>query len=520
MKISHLEIKNFKQFKDLSLDLTYPKGHEKEGQPLDKICIIGQSGTGKTNLLDIIKKSVIDFSNNQASYKPFSEFVGQSTDDKYITNTFFTKSNIEVKSLFTKDKSQIDFQKSNDLELFNSSEKNYFVGTKDYSLFNKITENKEVNTQKMTSSDKALLDKLTSAKAELILNSLSHNKVGEIYSKAIAISAFGYGKFLEKSDDEKLRDINSAINDLESKYINNSVENSLKKLKSKNFIDRYIININDENENIWEIMKSKIDEYSILESQYNTFLVNKTLEDKDYSTDDLRKDSIKWKEENENLLEKISLVLNDILKYFNLELTKIDENQKNYNGLIFKDLSNGNVIDYENLSTGTKNLISTFIPLKTYSPKDSILFIDEPENSFYPNIQRLLTDLYMEAGENNQVIFATHSPIIASSFEPWEVVELKFDKNNQIYRELYYNAENHINNYFIDPRMLTWTGILTDVFDLSEDSNFSFREKKLMEYIRLEKELKIIDDKKLKKEKFEQMMKLSNLLGLSVDEKN
>ena len=514
MKISHLEIKNFKQFKDLSLDLTYPKGHEKEGQPLDKICIIGQSGTGKTNLLDIIKKSVIDFSNNQTSYKPFSEFVGQSTDDKYITNTFFTKSNIEVKSLFTKDKTQIDFQKNDDLELFNNSEKNYFVGTKDYSLFNKIIENKEIDTQKMTSSDKALLDKLTNAKAELILNSLNKNKMAEVYRTAIGISAFRYDKFLEKSDDEKLRDINSAINDLESRYINNSVENSLKKLKSKNFIDRYIININDENENIWEIMKSKIDEYSILESQYNTFLVRKTLENENYSMDDLRRDSAKWKEENENLLEKISLVLNDILKYFNLELTKIDENQKNYNGLILKDLSNGNIIDYENLSTGTKNLISTFIPLKTYAPKDSILLIDEPDNSFYPNIQKLLTDLYVNAGENNQVIFATHSPIIASSFEPWEVVELKFDKNNQIYREVYFEGENHVDNYFIDPRMLTWTGILTDVFDLTEDSNFSFREKKLMEYATLKAEIKALKDEKEKELKFIELKKISKILGL------
>ena len=41
MKISNLTIKNYKQFKDLTLDLTYPKGHDNEGQPLDKICIIG-----------------------------------------------------------------------------------------------------------------------------------------------------------------------------------------------------------------------------------------------------------------------------------------------------------------------------------------------------------------------------------------------------------------------------------------------------------------------------------------------
>ena len=62
MKVSYLDIRNYKQFSDLELDLTYPKGHEKAGEPLDKICIIGQSGTGKTNLLDIIKKSTIDFS--------------------------------------------------------------------------------------------------------------------------------------------------------------------------------------------------------------------------------------------------------------------------------------------------------------------------------------------------------------------------------------------------------------------------------------------------------------------------
>jgi len=45
MKIQNLEIRNYKQFTDLKLDLIYPKGHTKEGQPLDKICIIGQSGT-------------------------------------------------------------------------------------------------------------------------------------------------------------------------------------------------------------------------------------------------------------------------------------------------------------------------------------------------------------------------------------------------------------------------------------------------------------------------------------------
>jgi len=149
MKISNLVIKNFKQFKDLSLDLTYPKGHEKAGQPLDKICIIGQSGTGKTNLLDIIKQSVIDFSSREVWYNPFGEFVGEATDDKYITNTFTTKSNIEVKSLFTKDKSKIDFKKDID-GLFSGFEKNYFVGVDKSTI--------PTGESKMTETDIILLD--------------------------------------------------------------------------------------------------------------------------------------------------------------------------------------------------------------------------------------------------------------------------------------------------------------------------------------------------------------------------
>ena len=54
MKVTRLEIKDFNQFRDLDIDLTYPKDHEKEGQPLEKVCFIGQSGTGKTTLLKLI----------------------------------------------------------------------------------------------------------------------------------------------------------------------------------------------------------------------------------------------------------------------------------------------------------------------------------------------------------------------------------------------------------------------------------------------------------------------------------
>lgn len=235
---------------------------------------------------------------------------------------------------------------------------------------------------------------------------------------------------------KKIQEIDTNIIKLKSKYVAKELD------KSKNFI-----NID---ENAWKLLENKISNYDNERLGYIDTLSNKLLNLEGYEKQDFILEKQKWDYENENIVDKISDKLNSILIKFNLKLTKIDRNQKDYNDLTIKDLSNDNIIKYDNLSTGTKNLLSTFIPLKIYNPKDSIILIDEPENSFYPDIQRVLTELYKEIGKNNQLIFATHSPLIASSFEPWEIVELKFNDNNQVYKELYFKGENHIENYFLD----------------------------------------------------------------------
>ena len=386
MKIEYLEIKNYKQFTDLTLDLTYPKGHEKEGEPLDKICIIGQSGTGKTNLLHLIMNSTIH----------------------HLSSRFF----------FTSKKSYIKIK---------------------YKIKNKNS----IEEFKSTDTEKVELTKIKQEQEQGYLIDVSKEEIHEI----------------------------------------------------------------------WSILKSKIDNYATKRLEYVNQLSNKLLSIDNYEKKNFKRDIKDWENKNNNILEQISDKLNEILIRFNLQLTKIDKNELSYTKLNFKDLSSNKTIEYRNVSTGTKNLLSTFIPLKSYNPKDSIILIDEPENSFYPDIQRELTDLYMNVGENNQLIMATHSPLIASSFEPWEVVELKFDKNNQIYREKYYEGENHIDNYTLDPRMLTWTSILVDIFDLTEDS-FSLREKKLMEYGMLKAEIKAMNKGEDRDAKIKKFKKLSALLGL------
>ncbi len=55
MKIKSLHIEAYRHLENVNFDFTYPEGHAKAGKPLDKICIIGQSATGKTTLLELIK---------------------------------------------------------------------------------------------------------------------------------------------------------------------------------------------------------------------------------------------------------------------------------------------------------------------------------------------------------------------------------------------------------------------------------------------------------------------------------
>jgi hypothetical protein len=58
MKLTKIHIDSHFHLEDLSFDFVYPEGHPKAGHPLEKICIVGQSATGKTKILELIKTSI------------------------------------------------------------------------------------------------------------------------------------------------------------------------------------------------------------------------------------------------------------------------------------------------------------------------------------------------------------------------------------------------------------------------------------------------------------------------------
>lgn len=75
MKISKLHIDQFRHLENLEFDFTYQSG-ERKGQPLDKICFIGQSATGKTSLLELIKLYLSNPVKNDFKFKIDLDFNG------------------------------------------------------------------------------------------------------------------------------------------------------------------------------------------------------------------------------------------------------------------------------------------------------------------------------------------------------------------------------------------------------------------------------------------------------------
>ena len=64
--------------------------------------------------------------------------------------------------------------------------------------------------------------------------------------------------------------------------------------------------------------------------------------------------------------------------------------------------------------------------------KSAIALIDEPENSLFPSILYDLIKVYTDTAPNTQFFFATHSPIIASQFDPEERIILEFSEQGRV----------------------------------------------------------------------------------------
>lgn len=427
MKVKEIYIKDFRQFKDLTLDLTYPKGHTKEGLPLEKVCIIGQSGTGKTNLLKLL----------------YLLRMPGEWRDKQVSSTSELIDNIAYKVS--------DLINNEFIASFKySHEDNYALSENLMSVFNKNTyPYSEILNEEFGSPSSDLEDIFKFMKGE------SKQKDKLIYFPA----GLKYDFKETQSDNTHT---SRRVFDFSKQNIYglwNSIVQNLTKYQEEELKIRQKISVLAEQGNIEATQK----EVTILKE---------------------------WKDNNANPLKAIAeKCINPLIKNFSLRVKEnLNIEQKEDIGFIKLENYDGQEMPYNAWSTGTKQVVLSALPLYLIQPENSTVLFDEPETSLYPDLQRIIIDYYQGLTKETQFFYATHSPIIASCFEPWEIVELKFNGNGHVYREKYYEEENHIDNYYIDPRFLNFDLMLKEVFDM-QNTNGDKRYEALSEYKMLKNQL-------------------------------
>ncbi len=445
MKITRLEIKDFQQFKDFELDLTYPAGHERAGEALRKVCFIGQSGTGKTTLLETINTLLAAERYTYASLENLETLISlegiSKNGQKGGVSVAINKTNQEKKNYYTYDGIWSDYDEDHARKMLL-----YFTAGFIFHL------NSEIE--------------------------LKEHEVKEIFALT----------------EEKV------------------YENTLGDRKLKYNFSR------DKISEIWRNILSQASNYMVEELKYSQNLA-KTLVKKPEQAQKLIAEFQNWKQTAYNPFEKIAKILNPLLERFNVEV-KTDFDFEKIEDLYFIQIQQkeGNRLPLSGWSSGTKQLALTTAPLIALNTEAAIILFDEPENSLYPDIQRILIDYYTQIAPEAQFFFATHSPLIASQFEPWEVVELGFDENGKVQRRNYYEGENHVDNYTIFPQYLRWDSILTHSFGVSYNGNDDFRGELLPKTLRLKKQLAQMEKEKKQdtdeyRQKMETFIKNAKKLG-------
>ncbi|MCW2117782.1 AAA family ATPase [Flavobacterium sp. 7A] len=368
MKISKLHIEQYRHLENLDFDFTYPldyKDKAKAGKPLDKICFIGQSATGKTGLLELIYEQVCNL-HKAYKYEDKNNFSNEKNSDDYLSGI-------------------IDFS----------------LGDINYKL--KIEEEKKIPTVYYEILNQTLLNHNEDYQSQVIFDS----KKPSSYFKANLISEKNLEIFTKNPIDilEKYRD---------------EVLNPKSELTNPNIL--FDDNVAPE---IWLYLLNDILHYRKNFTQIMTELVHKGyIKD----VEKFRFEYEKWQKVNPNVLEKVAFKLNPLFEKLNLA---IDITNTEYSVPIKKKTTD-EIIPIQNTSTGTKGLLLSFLPLFKLDTKDSIILIDEPERSLYPDMQMDLMDHYKKLAPEAQFIVATHSPFIAASFEPEERFILYFDAEGKV----------------------------------------------------------------------------------------
>jgi energy-coupling factor transporter ATP-binding protein EcfA2 len=383
MKIRRIRIIDFQQFKDLNIDLTNPEN----GKSLDKVCLIGSNGTGKSTLLSIINSVVHRIKHPFPNDLEINIFIEIEIDQERVY--FLKTSQSPIACLINPEIDKHD-------DWLN-------VLIKDFNKINKYS-------------------------------TLVYNNYPKRYDELVRKLSFNDNDkdlFIYSPSESHLNNV-LHINDVPESNLQSALE----------LFNHFPYYHNVTNENISEFWKTLIylvkkrdNEREIYEnSEIN---INKT---KKQLIEEFEKVSPK-------ILERLSVLWNKILDKAKLEFDvknasnpiQLTENLRAYIKIQGKDQR----IAYNQLSTGIRNYIfrigHIFSLIFNRDIAKGFLLIDEPENSLFPDFLLDLIDNYQEVliDRNNEIntqsFYSTHNPIIASQFQSYERIILEFDEDGYVF---------------------------------------------------------------------------------------
>lgn len=378
MKILKLIIKNYQQFKHLELDFTHPV----TAAPLDKICFIGRNATGKSTILSIINEFIKDY-----------QFAKQKN-----VGTFIFKIQTDNRTFYYAISQNIICLLDNEIDKITDWAELLF---KD----NILTEIIDKNSSKYQHLSKYILWNTNESIDKLLLKNNSTDLL--VYCPA----------------DSK-----------ENKYMLDDVPetNLINALQLTNKRPYFHVVSEDTVNDFWNLLMYNIQSRK---EEFDKFAENNS--SKSYG--DIKRE---FNDKNPEILESLSKIWNLILKnvdlYFDFKNVNIPKMSTDKLKAYIKH-KNQNVIPYAKLSTGIRNFIFKIGHIYSLyldkNIKHGFLLVDEPENSLFPDfLYDLIDNVYCKIIENKSTQFfvATHNPIIAAQFEPYERIILDFDDSGSV----------------------------------------------------------------------------------------
>ncbi len=364
LKISKLKLSGIRQFRDVTFDFTDPA----TGKALDRVCLIGGNGTGKSTLLRLL-----------------------------VSQRLLHVAQIKDVPIKHPSKWTVEFEDENEMASRTPIGQTGHFGW--FSEFDEATEAQINNPLNANSKD-------------LSAQGTWANRVKE----SIVVYC---------PPDAELSLNSGAINDVPS----SSLDKALRFLKEPN--NKFKVGQDTVND-FWKLLIVLIKDRESRLLEYNRRPENMERTIREVEEEFLKNNPDMLKELTElwePILTKAGLKFDYQQASVPVQLT---DNLKAYIRLLaedavipYADLSTG-------IRSFLFRLGHLFTIFRFHAQKGGIVLVDEPENSLYPDFLFDLLTHYEKAAPGAQMFFATHSPIVAAQFKPEERFILTFDPDRGV----------------------------------------------------------------------------------------